>query len=68
MHVEHRYTLEIHKSYYSTFHLFVVGVESQMKPISSFVWMLKRKGYSEKAIREIWKWYDFVERGGVNFG
>lgn len=29
--------------------------------------MLKQKGYSEKATKEVWKWYDFSERKGVNF-
>jgi len=29
--------------------------------------VLKKKGYSDKAIKEIWKWYDFSERKGVNF-
>jgi hypothetical protein len=28
---------------------------------------LKRKGYSPKAVKEIWKWYDFSERSGINF-
>jgi hypothetical protein len=27
--------------------------------------MLKRNGYSEKTVSEIWKWYDFSERRGV---
>lgn len=39
-----------------------------MKPIPSFTNILKRKGYSKKAIKEIWKWYDFHEKKGVNFG
>jgi len=29
--------------------------------------VLKQKGYSEKAIAEVWKWYDFSERKGINF-
>jgi len=29
--------------------------------------MLKQEGYSEKAIREVWKWYDFSEKEGINF-
>jgi hypothetical protein len=29
--------------------------------------MLKKKGCSEKAVREIWKWYDFSERKGINY-
>jgi hypothetical protein len=29
--------------------------------------MLKQEGYSQKAIREVWKWYDFSERKGINF-
>jgi len=36
-----------------------------MKPISSLRILLRRYGYSEKAVREIWKWYDFSERKGV---
>jgi len=39
-----------------------------MKPIPTFRSALKHRGYSEKAIKEIWKWYDFSERKGVNFG
>jgi len=33
------------------------------KPISAKA-LLKQKGYSSKAIKEIWKWYDFSERRG----
>jgi len=29
---------------------------------------LRAKGYSSKIVEEIWKWYDFSERRGVNFG
>jgi hypothetical protein len=29
--------------------------------------MLKQEGYSEKAIREVWKWYGFSEKKGINF-
>jgi len=36
-----------------------------MKPISSFKILLKRHGYSEKTIEEIWKWYDFSEKKGT---
>jgi hypothetical protein len=39
-----------------------------MKPVVLFEKMLKRKGYSKKAIKEIWKWYDFHDRKGINFG
>lgn len=29
--------------------------------------MLKQRGYSDEAIKEIWKWYGFSEREGINF-
>jgi hypothetical protein len=31
----------------------------------SFNILLKQQGYSEKAVEELWKWYDFSERKGV---
>jgi hypothetical protein len=40
---------------------------AEMKPVSGFSLMLKQKGCSDKAIKEIWKWYDFSERKGINF-
>jgi hypothetical protein len=36
-----------------------------MKPPSSIRSLLKRNGYSERTIDEIWKWYDFDERKGA---
>jgi hypothetical protein len=39
-----------------------------MTPTISFVSLLKNNGYSKKAIKEVWKWYDFIEKKGVNFG
>jgi len=36
-----------------------------MKPILSFKILLKRYGYSEKTIKELWKWYDFSEKKGI---
>ena len=39
--------------------------DSKSMPFSSFRSLLKRNGYSEKAIEEILKWYDFSERKGV---
>lgn len=36
-----------------------------MKPPSSLRSLLKRNGYCERTIDEIWKWYDFGERKGV---
>jgi len=36
-----------------------------MKSTVPFRILLKRYGYSTKAIEEIWKWYDFSERKGV---
>jgi len=38
------------------------------EPLLSFVAKLKKRGYSTKAVRAIWLWYDFYERRGVNFG
>jgi hypothetical protein len=29
--------------------------------------LLKQRGYSKKAVKEVWKWYDYSERRGVNF-
>lgn len=45
----------------------MVGDESGMRTPSSFRALLKQRGYSDKAIKEIWRWYDFSERKGVNF-
>jgi hypothetical protein len=36
-----------------------------MKVKRSFWFMLKQQGFSEMAIEEIWKWYDFSEKKGV---
>ena len=41
--------------------------ESQMKPPSFFKKILEKRGYSHGAVEEIWKWYDYSERSGVNF-
>jgi hypothetical protein len=38
-----------------------------MKPPSFFKKTLERRGYSIRAVEEIWKWYDYSERKGVNF-
>jgi hypothetical protein len=38
-----------------------------MKAPIAFKVLLKQKGYSSEAIKEIWKWYDLSERKGVNF-
>jgi hypothetical protein len=27
--------------------------------------VLRKSGYSEKTVKEIWKWYDYVEKKGV---
>jgi hypothetical protein len=45
-------------------------MDLRMKPFSRLKSLLKRSllkryGYSEKTIKEIWKWYDFSERKGV---
>jgi hypothetical protein len=37
----------------------------QMKTKRSFERRLKQRGLSEKAIGELWKWYDFSEKKGV---
>lgn len=36
--------------------------ESKMKTSFAFGVLLKQRGYSSKAIKEIWKWYDFGEK------
>lgn len=38
---------------------------STSKPSRSFRSLLQRKGYSDEAIEEIWKWYDSSKRKGV---
>jgi hypothetical protein len=37
----------------------------EMKPAASLKILLSQHGYSENAVKEIWKWYDFSERKGV---
>jgi len=44
-----------------------VGDKFEMKAPIAFRALLKHKGYSSKAVKEIWKWYDFSERKGINF-
>jgi len=41
--------------------------DSVLKEPITFKFMLKQKGYSDRAVEEIWKWYDFTERKGINF-
>jgi hypothetical protein len=36
-----------------------------MKAKNSFDILLKQRGYSKKAIDELWKWYDHSEKKGV---
>jgi hypothetical protein len=36
-----------------------------MKPLKSFVCLLKNNGYSDEVIGELWKWYDSSEKKGV---
>jgi hypothetical protein len=36
-----------------------------MKAKNSFNTLLKQRGYSEKAIEKLWKWYDYSEKKGV---
>jgi len=45
----------------------VIGGHCEMETPTAFKTVLKQKGYSDNAIKEIWKWYDFSERKGVNF-
>jgi hypothetical protein len=35
------------------------------QPKLSFKDLITRRGYSEKAADELWKWYDFSEKKGV---
>jgi hypothetical protein len=43
----------------------ISSIYGRMKPASSFRQMLKNKGYSEEAIEQLWKWYDYSEKKGV---
>jgi len=36
-----------------------------MKVDPSFEILLKQRGCSEKAIKELWKWFDYSEKKGV---
>jgi hypothetical protein len=36
-----------------------------MKAKTSFDILMKQQGYSEKAIEQLWKWYDYSEKKGV---
>ncbi len=36
-----------------------------MKAKDSFIILLKQRGCSEKAIKELWKWFDYSEKKGV---
>jgi len=38
---------------------------SKMKDEQDFELLLKHHGYSEKIIKELWKWYDPSEKKGV---
>jgi hypothetical protein len=40
-------------------------LQIKMKPIQSFKHSLKSQGYTEEAIEELWKWYDYSEKKGV---
>jgi hypothetical protein len=44
-----------------------VGGRSEMEIPVDLRKMLKQRGYSDEAIKEIWKWYDFPEREGITF-
>ena len=43
-----------------------IGGGPEMKPPVAFRTLLKQRGYSDKAVKEIWKWYDSSERKEVN--
>jgi len=36
-----------------------------MKAKKIFNILLKQRGYSEKAIEKLWKWYDYSEKKGA---
>ena len=36
-----------------------------MDAFESFKKQMKEQGFSEKAIEEMWKWYDYSEKKGV---
>jgi len=36
-----------------------------MRSTKSFRQILKNKGYSEEAIEQLWKWYDYSEKKGI---
>jgi hypothetical protein len=36
-----------------------------MKVDRSFETLLKKRGCSDKAIKELWKWFDYSEKKGV---
>jgi hypothetical protein len=40
-------------------------MSSQMKDKFDFKLLLTRHNYSEKSIKELWKWYDPTEKKGV---
>jgi hypothetical protein len=40
-------------------------VNNSMNPSKKFNQMLKERGYFEKAIEEMWKWYDYSEKKGI---
>jgi hypothetical protein len=42
-----------------------LGCRPEMKPPSDFRDLLKQYGYSDRVIKEIWKWYDSSEKKGV---
>lgn len=44
-----------------------VGGRSKMEIPVDLRKLLKQRGYSDEAIKEIWKWYDFSERERINF-
>lgn len=41
----------------------MISKESKQK--RNFKSMLKKKGFSKKAVEELFKWYDFNEKQGV---
>jgi hypothetical protein len=41
------------------------GNKLEVETFSSFKTLLKKRGYSEETIREIYKWYDFSKKKGA---
>jgi len=42
-----------------------IKMSSKMSMNKSFEKMLQKRGVSQKAIKELWKWFDYSEKKGV---